>query len=143
MDNCIFCKIVKGEIPSYKVYEDDNLYAFLDIFPQYKGHTLIIPKEHHESIFDLPDLMAAEILPLGKRLVKAIEKECNADGYNFLQNNREHAGQAVFHYHMHIIPRYKSKGPEGMPGIHAPNVKYEPTPEELKELAEKIKNNIE
>jgi histidine triad (HIT) family protein len=142
MDNCIFCKIVKGEIPSYKVYEDENIIAFLDIFPQYKGHTLIVPKAHYETIFDLPDVLAAEVLPLGKRVINAIEKVCNADGYNFVQNNREHAGQAVMHYHMHIIPRYKSKGPDGFKGLTEKKEKYEPTPEEMTELAEKIKNNI-
>lgn len=141
-DDCIFCKIIKGEIPNYTVYEDDDFLAFLDIFPSHKGHTLIIPKKHYADILNLPEELASKVLIIGKRIVAAMEKSINADGYNFVQNNREQAGQEVMHYHMHIIPRYKS-GAKGVKNAFNPaGEEYSPEKDELKEIAKLIKSAL-
>ncbi len=141
-DDCIFCKIVRGEIPSYKLYEDDDFLVFLDAFPAHRGHTLIIPKEHCTDILDLPYELANKVMGIGKKVVEAMEKSINADGYNFAQNNREVSGQAVMHYHLHIIPRYNDepKGAKNM--FQAEGLEYKPTKEELEEIAGKIKARL-
>ena len=102
---CIFCKIIKGDIPSFKVYEDEMFIAILDRFPASKGHTLIIPKNHHKDIFGLPQSEAEAIYPLAKNLASKIKERFDADGINIVQNNGEAAGQTVDHFHLHIIPR--------------------------------------
>ncbi|MFC1756273.1 HIT family protein [Patescibacteria group bacterium] len=107
MDDCIFCKIIKGDIPSYKVYEDDFVFAFLDISPATKGHTLIIPKEHYENILDIPNDLLYKISEVSKKLALKYEGLLKSDGFNILQSSKEHAQQEVNHYHMHLIPRYK------------------------------------
>lgn len=104
MNDCIFCKIVEGEIPSHKVYEDENVLAFLDANPSSKGHTLVIPKEHVENIHD-----ASNMNYMWRALVKisnAVRDAFNAPGLNISQNNGKIAGQEVFHLHFHITPRY-------------------------------------
>lgn len=106
MDNCIFCSIIKGDIPSFKIYEDNDFLAFLDIAPGTKGHTLIIPKVHAATLEELPDDKAAKILVLAKKIVKAMKEVHGFTNYNIIQNNGKLAGQTVDHYHMHIIPRY-------------------------------------
>ena len=106
MDNCIFCSIIKGDIPSFKIYEDNDFLAFLDIAPGTKGHTLIIPKVHATTLEELPDDKAAKILVLAKKIVKAMKEVHGFTNYNIIQNNGKLAGQTVDHYHMHIIPRY-------------------------------------
>lgn len=106
MENCIFCSIIKGDIPSFKIYEDDDFLAFLDIAPGTKGHTLIIPKEHAATLEDLSDDKASKILILAKKIVKAMKEVHGFTNYNIIQNNGKIAGQTVDHYHMHIIPRY-------------------------------------
>ena len=106
MDNCIFCSIIKGDIPSFKIYEDNDFLAFLDIAPGTKGHTLIIPKEHAATLEDLSDDKASKILILAKKIVKAMKEVHDFTNYNIIQNNGKIAGQTVDHYHMHIIPRY-------------------------------------
>ena len=106
MDNCIFCSIIKGDIPSFKIYEDSDFLAFLDIAPGTKGHTLIIPKEHAATLEDLSDEKASKILILAKKIVKAMKEVHGFTNYNIIQNNGKIAGQTVDHYHMHIIPRY-------------------------------------
>lgn len=106
MDNCIFCSIIKGDIPSFKIYEDNDFLAFLDIAPGTKGHTLIIPKEHAATLEDLSDDKASKILILAKKIVKAMKEVHGFTNYNIIQNNGKIAGQTVDHYHMHIIPRY-------------------------------------
>lgn len=103
---CIFCKIVNGEIPSYKVYEDDSYLAFLDISQATIGHTLVIPKKHYENIFELPE--DSKIFQIVTKLSKAVKKATNAQGVNILNNNGEAAGQTVKHFHIHIIPRYEN-----------------------------------
>ena len=109
-DDCIFCKLANGDIPTNKVYEDEDFTAILDLGPATKGHTLILPKEHADCLFDLPDETAAKLLPLAKKLGKKLSDCLHADGMNVIQNNGEVAGQSVLHYHLHLIPRYKNDG---------------------------------
>ena len=106
-DNCIFCKIAAGEIPSATLYEDEDFRVILDLSPASKGHALIIPKEHYRNLFDLEDGLASKALVLAKKMTVKLKDILECDGYNIVQNNEEAAGQTVFHFHMHMIPRYK------------------------------------
>lgn len=110
MDDCIFCKVVNGELPSYKVYETDDVFAFLDIGPVAKGHTLIVPKKHSTNIFDISPEDWHIVTETARVLASALDTALNADGVNIMMNNREHAGQTVHHPHVHLIPRYKGDG---------------------------------
>ena len=103
---CIFCNIISGEIPSYKVYEDDNFYAFLDISQATYGHTLVVPKQHFENLFAMPDFLLEKMLILVRDLASKIKTATNCKGMNILNNNGEAAGQSIHHFHIHIIPRY-------------------------------------
>ncbi len=105
--DCIFCKIAAGEIPSATLYEDDGFRVILDLGPASKGHALLIPKEHYRNLYDLDDEKAAKVLPLAKKMISKMTDVLECDGYNIVQNNEECAGQTVFHFHMHMIPRYK------------------------------------
>ena len=105
-DDCIFCKIANGEIPSSAVYEDDDFRAIMDISPAAPGHVIILPKEHAANVFELPTELAAKVLPIAAKIAKAVQEETGCEGVNILQNNGEAAGQTVFHFHMHVIPRY-------------------------------------
>ena len=106
MDDCIFCKIANGEIPSATVYEDSICRVILDVNPANKGHALIIPKEHFDNIYSMDAETAAKIFTIATEVAKAQKAELNPDGLNILQNNGEAAGQTVFHFHMHLVPRY-------------------------------------
>lgn len=106
-ENCIFCKILAGEIPSTAVYEDDDFKAILDVSPAARGHVIILPKNHAANIYELPDEDASKIMIVAKKIATAIEKAYHCDGVNILQNNGEAAGQTVFHLHVHVIPRFK------------------------------------
>lgn len=106
--SCIFCKIIAGEIPSLKVFEDDRVYAFLDIGPLAEGHLLVIPKEHYETLDRMPGELAGVVTSHLPRLAKAVVSASGAEGYNVLQNNGKCAGQEVDHVHFHIIPRVGS-----------------------------------
>ena len=106
-ENCIFCKILAGEIPSTAVYEDDDFRAILDVNPAARGHVIILPKNHAANIYELPDEDASKIMVVAKKIATAIEKAYHCDGVNILQNNGEAAGQTVFHLHVHVIPRFK------------------------------------
>lgn len=106
MSDCIFCKIINGEIPNAKVFENEHVYAFLDISQVSKGHTLVIPKVHKENVFELTPEIAQQIFEVVPSIANAIKKEFNPIGMNLLQNNGEQAGQSVFHFHLHLIPRY-------------------------------------
>ena len=106
-ENCIFCKIANGEIPSTTVYEDDDFRVILDLSPASKGHALILPKEPYANLYELPDEAASKVLIVAKNVVAKMTKALGCDGYNLVQNNGEAAGQTVFHFHMHLIPRYK------------------------------------
>lgn len=106
-NDCIFCKIAEGEIPSATLYEDDDFRVILDLGPASKGHALIIPKEHYRNLYDIDDETAAKAIILAKKMVNKMKDVLGCDGYNIVQNNEETAGQTVFHFHMHMIPRYK------------------------------------
>jgi len=106
-ENCIFCKILAGEIPSTAVYEDDDFKAILDVNTAARGHVIILPKNHAANIYELPDEDASKIMVVAKKIATAIEKAYRCDGVNILQNNGEAAGQTVFHLHVHVIPRFK------------------------------------
>lgn len=109
-DNCIFCKIANGEIPSNTVYEDKNFRVILDLGPATRGHALLIPKEHADNLHELPEELAAEVLPAAKKVAAAMRKKLQCDGLNLVQNNGETAGQTVMHFHLHMIPRYENDG---------------------------------
>ncbi|WP_256391551.1 HIT family protein [Natronoarchaeum rubrum] len=115
-EDCIFCQIVDGEIPSRSVYEDEDVMAFLDANPLAPGHTLVIPKDHHETLGDLPEDAGAQVFETLHRLAPEIEAAVDADGSNVAFNNGEAAGQEVPHVHGHVIPRFEGDG--GAP-IHA------------------------
>ena len=106
-DDCIFCKIAAGEIPSRKIYEDKDLIAIMDLSPTSKGHSLIIPKEHYTNIYDIDEEIAGKVMKTAKKLATKMTVALNCDGFNLLQNNGETAGQTMFHFHMHLIPRYE------------------------------------
>lgn len=110
MDACIFCKIVKGEIPSNKVYEDKDTLAFLDIAPVNIGHVLVIPKKHFANIYETPEETLVQMIKVSKKIAHAVKSETKADGVNITMNNEPAAGQVVFHTHIHIIPRLKADG---------------------------------
>jgi histidine triad (HIT) family protein len=132
MEDCIFCKIIAGKIPCTKIYENHKAIAFLDINPINKGHTLVVPKDHHETILDTPDETLAETMKLVKKVAKAVKEGTGADGVNVGQNNFKAAGQLVMHLHYHVIPRFDDDGLE-----HWPGHKY-PSSAEEKEVASKI-----
>lgn len=131
-ENCIFCKIANGDIPSKTLYEDEEFRVILDLGPATKGHGLILPKEHFKNLYELPEEKAAKVMKLAKRMAATMTEKLSCDGFNLVQNNGEVAGQTVFHFHMHLIPRYKEDGQK---------IGWEakaPTQEELEE----IKNTI-
>lgn len=105
-NNCIFCKIANGEIPSRTLYEDEDFRVIMDLAPATKGHSLILPKEHYKNIYEIADDTAAKVLPLAKKMATLMTEKLGADGFNIVQNNNEVAGQTVFHFHVHLIPRY-------------------------------------
>ena len=109
-DNCIFCKIIAGEIPSNTLYEDEMFKVILDVGPATKGHALILPKNHYANLYELPEEDAAQAIKLAKKMMIKMTNKLNCDGFNIVQNNGEVAGQTVFHFHMHLIPRYKNDG---------------------------------
>ena len=106
-DDCIFCKLANGIIPTNSIYEDDDFKVILDLGPATKGHALILPKEHSDDIYDLPEETAARVMVLAKKLAIKMTDKLKCDGFNIVQNNKETAGQTVMHYHLHLIPRYK------------------------------------
>ena len=134
MDNCIFCKIAAGEIPSATLYEDEDFRVILDIAPAAKGHAILLPKKHMRNLLEADEEILAKALPVVKKVSGKIYKALNCDGINILQNNEPAAGQTVFHLHIHMIPRYKEDHiPIGWkPGSYAEG--------EAAALAEKICN---
>ena len=132
-ENCIFCKIANGEIPSKTIYEDDDFRVILDLGPATKGHALILPKEHSANLFELPEETAGKAMKLAKKLGEQMVSNLKADGLNIVQNNGETAGQTVKHFHLHLIPRYKNDGQ---------NILWKPgevSAEELELIKEQIK----
>jgi len=137
MSDCLFCKIIDGSIPSTKIYEDDHVYAFTDISPVAKGHTLLIPKHHCQDLFEMPEEVARNLYAVAPKIANAIKAAFQPIGLNTINNNGAAAGQTVFHYHLHFIPRYDEK--EGL-GLIWQTQKY--SPEQLSEVAESIKANL-
>lgn len=108
--SCIFCKIVAGELPLYRVYEDDATLAFLTIEPVTRGHTLVIPKAHIPTVFDASSEEWMRVQESVRKIARAVDSALGADGVNINMNNREHAGQVIDHIHIHVIPRYAGDG---------------------------------
>ena len=106
-DNCIFCKIANGEIPSATLYEDEDFRVILDLRPATKGHALILPKNHFANLFEIPEDIEAKAFVLAQKMATKMKKVFDCDGFNIVQNNGTTAGQTVFHYHVHMIPRHK------------------------------------
>ncbi len=131
--SCIFCRIVKGELPSEKIYEDKNFIAIMDIMPANKGHVLIISKEHYETITDIPEKLLREMIAVVQKIAKAVVKGLDAEGLNILQYNKLVSGQTIPHVHFHIIPRFKDDGLR----INWPQGRYEGN--ELRKYADRIK----
>ena len=104
--NCIFCKIINGDIPSRRIYEDENFVVMMDVSPASKGHSLLLPKEHYANLFEMPDALLEELLKVAQKVAAQMKESLQADGINLLQNNGVAAGQTVFHFHLHLIPRY-------------------------------------
>lgn len=135
-ESCVFCKIANGQIPASTVYEDEQFRVILDLGPASKGHALILPKNHFKDVCELDEETAAKVLPLGAKIGAAMKKSLGCAGFNLVQNNGEAAGQTVFHFHMHVIPRY-----EDGPSI----VSWTPgqvSKEELAEIAGLIKESL-
>lgn len=106
-NDCIFCKIIAGEIPSSTIYEDEDFKVIMDISPAAKGHAVLLPKRHSANLYELDDASAAKALLVARKVAAAMQAELNCEGLNLLQNNGEAAGQTVFHFHIHLIPRFK------------------------------------
>ena len=106
--NCIFCKIANGEIPSTTLYEDEEFRVILDLGPATRGHALLLPKNHFANLFELDDETAQKAILVAKKMAGKMKAALGADGFNLVQNNGEAAGQTVFHFHMHLIPRYEN-----------------------------------
>ena len=105
-DDCIFCSIVAGDAPATIVDEDEHTLAFMDIHPWTRGHALVIPREHHENLYDIPDETLSQVMAAAKRLGGRVREGLNADGVNLLNSTGRAAWQTVFHFHVHVIPRY-------------------------------------
>src|SRR5690625_4539296 len=139
-DDCLFCKIISGDIPSAKVYEDEHVYAFMDISQVTTGHTLVIPKVHTRDIYETPADVAGEFFARIPKVAEAIKKAYNPVGLNLLNNNEILAGQSVFHFHIHIIPRYSDS--DGF-GINWATRNNQFTAADLQNIADKITAEIE
>lgn len=139
MTNCVFCKIINGELPSAKVFENDDVLAFLDLSQITKGHTLVIPKVHNENIYDMTPEIAGKLFEAVPAISQAIKKEFNPQGLNILNNTGAFAGQAVFHFHLHLIPRYDEND-----GFDTKYISHqdEYSSEQLQNIAKAISNNI-
>lgn len=131
--NCIFCKIANGEIPGRTIYEDEDFRVVLDVAPATKGHALILPKDHYRNLLDLPEDKAEGVIRIAKKMAVLMKDKLGCDGVNIVQNNEEAAGQTVFHFHMHVIPRYQQ---DNQKIGWCPT---SPTGEELDQLAEQLK----
>ncbi len=131
-DNCIFCKIAAGEIPSKTLYEDEKFRVILDLGPATRGHALVIPKEHYADLYEIPEDVAGDAMKVAKKMATVMTEKLKADGFNIVQNNGEVSGQSVFHFHIHLIPRYEGDGHilSWNPGS--------PSQEELEEVKQQI-----
>ena len=132
MENCIFCKIAAGEIPSNTIYEDDSFRVILDLGPATKGHALVLPKNHYADLYEIPEDVLAEAAKVAKKVAGTMKEKLSCDGLNLVQNNGEAAGQTVMHFHLHVIPRYKDDGQ------HILWKPTSPSPEELTAIKDTI-----
>lgn len=140
MENCIFCKIVKGEVPSHKVWEDDEALAFLDIQPINRGHVLIVPKKHSELISGVEDSVLGKMMKLAKKIDEALrDSDLKPAGVNLFLADGKVAGQEVPHVHLHIIPRFSK---DGFGFVYPESYKNKPPKEELEAISEKIKLHL-
>lgn len=133
-DDCIFCKLANGVFPTNSIYEDEDFSVILDASPATKGHALILPKEHYDNVYEMPDALLEKTIKLAKKIIQKETDVLGCDGYNIVQNNGEAAGQTVFHFHMHLIPRYKEK--------NMPMVTWKPNEfpeEEMKDICRRMK----
>lgn len=135
--DCIFCKIINGEIDSARVFENDNVFAFLDVSPLTKGHCLVIPKKHFENIFDIDKNVLEEIIFTAKNISRQMKERLNATGINLVNASGKTAEQSVFHFHLHIVPRYENDGLKMNDWWQTKSQKSDI--QELKKLAEEIK----
>ena len=134
-DDCIFCKLANGVIPTNMIYEDDDFAVIMDADPVSRGHALIIPKEHADNLWELPEETASKLIPLAKKIGSRMKDVLSFDGFNILQNNGETAGQSVFHFHMHLIPRYEgAANNDKLLRFASAGL----SPEEIKEIADKL-----
>ena len=134
-ENCIFCKLANGDIPTNAIYEDDDFKVILDAAPVSRGHALILPKQHYANIYELGEKEAERLFPLAKKLAGHIAKITGCDGMNILQNNGEAAGQTVFHFHTHLIPRYtNATNNQGLLAFTHPDI----SEEEIKKTCEEL-----
>jgi histidine triad (HIT) family protein len=117
MEECLFCKIIRGEIPSEKIYEDEKTIAFLDINPRNPGHTLVVPKKHHKTIIEMSEKEASDLFVIVRKMAIAVKEGMQADGISISQSNDIAAGQIIPHVHFHVIPRFNTEGPVGLEGI--------------------------
>ncbi|MFZ2498957.1 HIT family protein [Methanosarcina sp.] len=137
-EDCLFCKIITGEIPSNKIYEDEAVFAFLDIYPASEGHTLVAPKKHFNTFTEMGTEDVASLFETAKKVTIAVEKAFSAEGSNIGINNGKVAGQEVPHVHVHIIPRKKGDGGRGIKSI----IWTETDNNNLEEVAEKIRRAL-
>ena len=138
MDHCIFCKIANGEIQAKTLYEDEKFRVILDQGPATKGHALILPKAHYADLFELPEESAGDAMKLAKKMIVKMREKLGCEGFNLVQNNGDLAGQTVFHFHLHLIPRYV-----GMKNDDILIWNHETfTEEETKEICEQIKKGL-
>ena len=131
-NNCIFCKLANGDIQTNSIYEDDNFKVILDNAHATKGHALILPKSHYKNLYVLPEDTAAEVMKLAKKMAVSMTEKLGCEGFNLLQNNNEVAGQTVFHFHMHLIPRYADDNQ------HLVMPPMEMTPDELVKVRDEL-----
>lgn len=139
MTSCIFCQIIEGAIPSEKIYEDEHVLAFMDVMPVTEGHVLLIPKNHRENLFEMTEQEASNLFSVAPKLANVLNEEFSPAGLNLLQNNGAPAGQAVFHFHMHFIPRYDET--DGFSSNWDPKTELFPK-ERIQELANKIRTRM-
>lgn len=136
-ENCIFCKLANGDIPTNSIYEDDDFNVILDASPASKGHALILSKQHYANVYEIDDEVLAKAAKLAKKIIVHEKEMLGCDGYNIVQNNGEVAGQTVFHFHMHLIPRYKLDDNENV--IEWKHKEF--TDEQMKQICGQMKYN--
>ena len=136
MSDCVFCRIIAGDLPCHEIYRDDSLICFLDIAPASPGHTLIVPLAHHDDLFSMSEQALAAVAEFSRRFAPLLKSHCDADGVGVYQFNGAEAGQTVFHYHMHLVPAYAGR-PAKAHGREPGN------PKELAELAGQLRNTLQ